>query len=107
MKPTMDEVIRESLLERFTELASYLLTSARGLLDEPAEYGPLRLIQAAHHLVEILAAEGLSSETLEAVGRRLADIESSAMGENPHALRTVLDDLVLSLLGAIDEFSDR
>jgi hypothetical protein len=104
-KVTMDKATRERLQERFTELASYLVTSARGLLDEPPEYGPFRLIQATHHVVKLLAEEGLSSEILDSVGRRIADVESSAMGQDPDDLRVVLDELVLALLAGIDEFN--
>jgi hypothetical protein len=35
-------------------LLGYLLTSARGLADEPKGYGPFRLLDAAGRLLEIM-----------------------------------------------------
>jgi len=35
------------------DLATYLLTSARGLIDEPLLYGPLRLIEGLSRLATI------------------------------------------------------
>lgn len=36
------------------QLLAFLLTSARGCVDEPAIYGPLRLIDAAERLINII-----------------------------------------------------
>jgi Family of unknown function (DUF6092) len=36
------------------ELLAYLVTAARTQLDEPAEYGPLRLLAAAQRLGEMI-----------------------------------------------------
>ncbi len=37
------------------ELLAYLLTAARTQIDEAAEYGPLRLLTAAHRLADRIA----------------------------------------------------
>ena len=37
------------------ELLAYLITSARTQVDEAAEYGPMRLITAAHRLADAMA----------------------------------------------------
>jgi Family of unknown function (DUF6092) len=37
------------------ELLAYLITAARTQIDEAAEYGPLRLLTAAHRLAECIA----------------------------------------------------
>lgn len=37
------------------ELLAYLLTAARTQVDEAAEYGPLRLLTAAHRLADRIA----------------------------------------------------
>ena len=42
------------------ELLGYLLTSARGLLDEPGEYGPLRLLEGASRLCGLMEMGGSS-----------------------------------------------
>ncbi|HEW63528.1 DUF6092 family protein [Fervidicoccus fontis] len=39
------------------KLLSFLITSARGCVDEPALYGPLRLVDAAARLIRIWEKE--------------------------------------------------
>ena len=48
------------------ELLAYLVTSARTQVDEAAEYGPMRLLTAAHRLAE-------------AMGPRATDATSTAL----------------------------
>jgi hypothetical protein len=38
------------------ELLAYLITAARTQVDEAAEYGPMRLLTAAHRLGEMIAS---------------------------------------------------
>ena len=40
------------------ELLAYMLTSARGLMDEPAVYGPFRLVDGVSRLCDLLIARG-------------------------------------------------
>lgn len=40
------------------KLLAFLVTSARGCIDEPALYGPLRLVDAAARLIDIMKREG-------------------------------------------------
>ncbi len=44
-------------------LISYLITSARGLYDEPADYGVFRLLDTAGRLMELMDAHGLMDDT--------------------------------------------
>lgn len=103
----MDESTRVQLTRRFAELAGYMVTSARGLLDEPAAYGPFRLFDATRRLVTVLASEGLSNEALDALRIRIDEAEDKAMDEDPDVFRAVLDDLVLSLLDGLESFGER
>jgi hypothetical protein len=48
----------EKLDQGLFEFFGYLLTSARGLFDEPAEYGPFRLVEAASRLSGLMADAG-------------------------------------------------
>lgn len=43
-------------------LLGYLLTSARGLADEPKSYGPFRLLDAAGRLLEIMEEHGMGDD---------------------------------------------
>jgi len=51
--------------EGLKRLLCYLAASARGLLTEPAEYGPLRLMEAASRLIETMQVAGMSDPALE------------------------------------------
>ena len=44
--------------EELFNLVAYMLTSARGLYDEPPDYGSFRLLDAAGRLLEILNTSG-------------------------------------------------
>lgn len=45
---------KEELYNRLFELIGYMLTSARGLIDEPQLYGPFRLIDGVSRLCGFL-----------------------------------------------------
>ena len=45
---------KEKLYNRLFELVGYMLTSARGLIDEPQLYGPFRLIDGVSRLCGFL-----------------------------------------------------
>jgi hypothetical protein len=93
----MDDVSRDRLTDRFEEVAGFMVTSARGLLDEPAGYGPFRLIDATRRLLMVLEGEGLSSPALDRLRPRVDDWESKGL-DDAAVFRAYLDDLVLSLL---------
>ncbi|MGC8933427.1 MAG: DUF6092 family protein [Candidatus Methanodesulfokora sp.] len=46
------------------KLLSFLVSSARGCVDEPVLYGSLRLIDAAARLMDIMEEEGLINDDL-------------------------------------------
>ncbi len=81
----------EKLGERLFELVAYLITSAQGLFQEPASYGPLRLLEAAKRLLELMEEQGLASKA----ERRLKNM----IEENMH--------LVLSDEEEFQRFVDR
>ncbi|MFA4646676.1 DUF6092 family protein [Pyrococcus kukulkanii] len=59
MKST-DNILNDSHFK----LLAFLITSARGCVDEPPLYGPLRLIDAAARLIEIMKEEGKATPEL-------------------------------------------
>ncbi|WP_272914414.1 DUF6092 family protein [Candidatus Methanodesulfokora washburnensis] len=50
-------------------MLSFLVSSARGCVDEPALYGSLRLIDAAARLINIMQEEGLLTFSTAKAGR--------------------------------------
>jgi len=74
-------------------LVGYLLTSARGLYDEPAGYGPFRLMDTAGRLLEIMQEHNLSDPFLVDIQNVIA-AERFGTGSDEQ-LKTVLDQLSL------------
>ncbi len=50
------------------ELLAYLITAARTQVDEAAEYGPMRLLTAAHRLGEMIASRASDSTGALVIG---------------------------------------
>ena len=76
------------------ELLGYLLTSARGLLEEPGEYGPLRLVEGASRLCALMSGSGSS---FGAAARRLQagiDAGKFTVLSDPSSFQSTLDQAV-------------
>jgi len=75
------------------ELLAFLVTAARTQVDEAAEYGPMRLLTAAHRLGERIGARG-SAVTAAAVTAALAQMPPLAVpGEGRDEYVARLDEL--------------
>jgi hypothetical protein len=76
------------------DLIGYLLASARGLLDEPPEYGPFRLIEGVSRLCGLMSA---SSRRQELLGRLklIIDRDKFTLMTDAKAFKGLLDDAVL------------
>jgi hypothetical protein len=81
--------------EGLFELIGYLLTSARGLFDEPAEYGPFRLVEAASRLSGLLAEGGGRHEGSLRLMQRTIDEGKLSMMTDPQAFARLLDQTIL------------
>lgn len=77
------------LCEDLFDLVGYLLNSAYGLYDEPAGYGPRRLLDAARQLLTAMETAGLSDAYLTQL-RRAIDAERFGSSDD-QALRAFLD----------------
>lgn len=87
-------------------LISYLVTSARELIDDPKSYGPLRLMEATKRLISIMRSSGLSDANLEAVVREIDEGRlSQRMDQNEEEIAQtikLLDLVVLKVLDAVN-----
>ncbi|WP_240974255.1 DUF6092 family protein [Nonomuraea composti] len=95
---TAREIGEELLL-----IAAYLLSSGRGLLDEPAAYGPLRCLDAARRVLTLAIRAGAGNEDVAALRAELDDVMCGAMTERD--LDHFLDHLC-ERLGALLHESD-
>jgi hypothetical protein len=59
---------------------SYLITSARGCIDEPPLYGPLRLLDAYSMLLEMLKSEEPEDFYLR-LDKQIEEFKNKCMGD--------------------------
>jgi hypothetical protein len=76
------------------DLIGYMLTSARGLLDEPAEYGPLRLVEGVSRLCQLMMEN--YSAYRELLGRLKEEIDGGKflVTSDMEAFRRMVDRAV-------------
>ncbi|WP_414167391.1 DUF6092 family protein [Streptoverticillium reticulum] len=102
MNPGETVLSQNRLHEEIALLAAYLLSSGRGLLEEPADYGAFRCADAARRTLEILERAGASTPELTAVRERLDGVMFSPMGGDID-LAGILDELCLQTATALQE----
>jgi hypothetical protein len=84
------------------ELVAFLVTSARNLISEPHRYGPLRLVEAARRMIEVVARHGCSTTFLAEVAAISADMPSLLMKSDEKFIEA-LDLLVERLSRRLSE----
>ena len=93
---------KKALEEKIFELVSYMVVSARNLLDETPQYGPFRLVDAVSRLVEILENMELSSGRLNTLRSQIEEGKVSVMA-GEEEFREFLESLVSFLVKEIDQ----
>ena len=88
---------RAELPAALEEVVGFLVVSARGLMDEPAEYGPMRLLDAADRLVQALEEQGLATADTAAI-RDGIEAALDAWGASREESAAALDALILRLV---------
>lgn len=86
----LTEIKNELLL-----LVSYMITSARGLYDEPEEYGIFRLIDATGRLLAIMESSGMSDDFIATLREQIDEERDSSMDDD--AQKRHLDMMVLKI----------
>jgi hypothetical protein len=81
--------------EELILLAAYLLSSGRGLIDEPQLYGTFRCIDAARRVLVLLRDRGLENSELLALHAKLEDFMCGPMGHRD--VSGFLDEVCLRL----------
>lgn len=95
----MDKQVFE---DKIFELVSYVVVSARNLLEEPARYGPFRLVDTASRLINVLNESAMSSDRLSAIRDQIEAGKYSAMSTEEE-FEKFLESLVFYVVDAIDD----
>ena len=90
------------LYDPYFELLSFLITSARGLLEEPVIYGSLRLVEAARKLLDLMEDRGIADERVNELKKYIDEnIDTVLYGEEE--FKKFLEGLVKRLSSIIKE----
>lgn len=87
MKST-DDILKDDHFK----LLAFLITSARGCVDEPVLYGPLRLIDAAARLIEIMKKEGKAAPEIMELQKLIEEKKDLVMYDEEEFIK-FLDEL--------------
>lgn len=106
MKSGETAMPRTRLHEEIALLATYLLSSGRGLLDEPADYGAFRCADAARRALRILEDDGLVNPELSAIRHRLDDFMFAPMGGDDVNIAELLGETCLQMAVALENLKN-
>lgn len=102
----MSSLDERTLKSDLVFLISYLVTSARELIDDPKSYGPLRLMESTKRLIAIMEKNGISDEKLESVVKEIDEGKlSQRMDQSEEEIsltKVLLDSVVLKVLDAVN-----
>jgi hypothetical protein len=79
-----------------TSLVIYVLSSTRGLLEEPLRYGPMRLLDTLCRLIEFLDRHGLAEKRVKHIFEKLVCFKEKGFAAYPH-LADELDSALAEL----------
>lgn len=85
----------QHLQEEIFHLIAFMMTSARGLYEEPADYGVFRLLDSAGRLLDILQNQSLLTDPFLLELKQKIDVEREGNMDSER-LRRVLDEWILS-----------
>lgn len=89
-----DKTLEEKRRHDFLKLFCYIVTSARGLLEEPQTYGPLRLLDCVSRLITLLDNKGLADEFLKKELLKIDDSKYLVM-QDLERFTAFLDEVVI------------
>lgn len=85
----------QRLSDDLFDLIGFMLTSARGLVDEPRLYGPFRLVDGVSRLCALLEREDIARKTVYTSLREKIEAGKFSVMTDEKAFVELLDELVL------------
>ena len=93
----------EDLRDELLLLVWFMLTSARGLVEEPKSYGPSRLLDAAGRVLDTMDEQSMLDQSLQEIKAQIDDERFGPMDDEGFVAR--LDDLAVNWTESIaDKF---
>jgi len=91
----MDNNSQIELKNELFHLAAFMITSARGLIDEPADYGVFRLLDSSGRLLAIMESSEMLDPFLSELKSLVDEEREGSMNEDGQ--RDRLDKLVMKI----------
>lgn len=88
--------MEEILNNKYFQLLSFLITSARGCIDEPPLYGPLRLLDAASRVINMMENEGIANETFFKIKNKISQAIEILMSDEVEFIK-IVDEITKDL----------
>lgn len=88
--------MEEILNNKYFQLLSFLITSARGCIDEPPLYGPLRLLDAASRVINMMENEGIANETFFKIKNKISQAIENLMSDEVEFIK-IVDEITKDL----------
>ncbi len=89
----------------FFDLFCYMSSSARGLVDEPKLYGPLRLLETMERIISVLEDKDMSNEFYTELKENIGENKYIVMQDEEKFVESI-DDIVNMLAKKEIEFSE-
>lgn len=87
----------ENLKNEVLYLISYIVTSARGCVDEPKLYGPYRLLDTTVRIINLLKKYGITGKELDNILKIIESGKDYVMTNTDEFIKTIdlaIDELV-------------
>ncbi len=90
----------------FFDLFCYMSSSARGLVDEPKLYGPLRLLETMERIIDVMEENDISNEFYSEIKQDIKENKYTVMQDEEEFVESV-DEIVSKLAEKERELSER
>ena len=90
----------KQICKQFLELICYTIISARNLVEEPKLYGPLRMIDVAVRIIDILSSQDIEFPLLPVFHKHIETAKNSLI-EGEASFVANLDSLVANAISVL------
>jgi len=91
---------RKQTYEQIFEVICYTIISARGLVEEPKLYGPLRMIDISGRLLDILSCKDMEFPLLPVFKKKIENTKNSLI-EGEASFVSNLDSLATNVISVL------
>lgn len=100
-------VDRERFQTEVLDHICFMLVAARGCVEEPHLYGPLRLIDSVSRLVELLERYGLATDFMQELRRHIDAHKFILMSDADAFVRSIDDAVMMSARHEVEDQAAR